>query len=164
MDDMWFIAGLIIAASWSLFVAFFVSPVMVLRRFMKEMEDTRFRGIVANYMIGMLNTEQTFKDEKGAEVKLTLFQALLAQATDYGFQRLDLWIMAQKSALSRSLDKAAIEANPLYGLVGKALPKKYKDFAPLAMQFLQSGALNGAPPSNAQASAGQHTQNANKFI
>lgn len=127
----WYLVGLVALAIWYIITAFVLQPYLVLRRLMIELREPKFQGLISNYLIAILNAEQTFKDKEGKEQKATIFQILLSQAGDYLMWRGEQWINAQRSAMSRNADKAAALDSPIGMMVQSILPKKLKKFAGL---------------------------------
>lgn len=152
----WYAVGFVALAVWYLITSFIIQPYLVLRRLLIELNKKEFQGLIANYMIGMINQKQKLVTPQG-EIELTLFELLLGTASDKIFERLELWIKAQTSAISRNVDKEIAASNPLIGLAGKFLPKKYKDAAP-ALISLISGA------GSKTASDSLPTESAPKYI
>jgi len=154
MVQTWYIVGMILLGLWYVITAFVLQPWLVLRRLMKELEDAEFRGLFVGYLVAMLNEPIPLgKDKDGKTQTAPLFNVIMAQAGDYIIHRGEQWLLAQKSAILRNMDKAALESNPLFMLAGKALPKKYKDFAPLIPELLARFAPKTAigdenPPSS----------------
>lgn len=127
----WYLIGLVALALWYVITAFILQPYLVLRRLMIELREPKFQGLISNYLIVILNSEQTFKDKEGKEQKATIFQILLSQAGDYLMWRGEQWINAQRSAISRNADKAAMGNSPLGVALQALLPKKLKKYGGL---------------------------------
>lgn len=150
MVEWWFEYGWVALGLWYLLMAFFVGPWLLLRRIISEFEKKYFQKLILAYITEMLTMEFIIKDTDGKDKKTSLFDQMLERSGDYIIFRGEQWLNAQKSAFSRSIDQATMEASPLMPMVGKFLPKKYKSFAPIVTEYLAKGGLGGGtspPPS-----------------